>query len=213
MKHFGRDQRDYIRFKESDSYNRFRNDDDMGTDGSFTHHPDERDYLNRKRELGRYPGTNRFGEERIRHDSFQDDFTFEDERGMKHPYEHGGPFNRWSDDIRSEASKENHSGKGPKGYSRSPQRIHDEACEILMMDFDLDASDIEVEVQGEALVLKGEVASRQEKRLAESLVENIRGIRDVHNQLKVKSTPVEGWVPGLGNIEEEIKGGENGQRK
>lgn len=56
---------------------------------------------------------NRHGEKNIRHDSYQDaefksdyDPTFEDENGMKHPYEHGGPENTWSEDIRSEASKE-----------------------------------------------------------------------------------------------------------
>lgn len=57
---------------------------------------------------------NRFGEGLSKHDSFQDaekdknyDPTFEDKEG-KHPYEHGGKLNRWSDDIRSEASKEHH---------------------------------------------------------------------------------------------------------
>lgn len=199
---FGRDQRDYIRFRESDSRDE--------TDGSFT-----------DKKIGRFSGRNRFGEERPRHDSYQDDQfrndydpTYEDEYGMKHPYEHGGRYNRWSDDIRSEASGENHIGKGPKGYKRSEERIKDEACELLTRDWDLDASDIEVDFKEGCLILKGEVQSREDKRLAERIVENIAGVDDVTNQLKIHKH-VEGWIPGIGNVNEadSVKGGKDGQAK
>ena len=194
----GRDQRDYIRFRESDSFEDKRDE----TNGSFT---------------GRFRGKNRFGEERIKHDSYQDDQfrsdydpTYEDEYGMKHPYEHGGKLNRWSDDIRSESSHENHRGKGPKGFQRSPVRIKDEACELLARDSELDASDIEVDVEDNCIVLKGEVDSRKDKRLAELLVENISGIEDVYNQLRVKKR-IEGWVPGLGKVQGTKEGGHHEQ--
>ncbi len=195
MNQFGRDQRDFIRFRESDSFD----EGFQRTDGSFT------------------SGRNRFGEERIRHDSYQDDQyrpgydpTYEDENGMKHPYEHGGSRNRWSDDIRSEASRENHFGKGPKGYQRSSERIREEANEILTRDFNLDASDIEVVVQGNILVLNGEVSSRSDKKHAESLVEDIAGIEDVHNHLIIRKNHVNGWIPGIGQISEGDQGGRNG---
>lgn len=193
----GRDQRDYIRFRESDSSD---------------------DWSKKSKRIGRLEGRNRFGEERIRHDHFQDDQfrndydpTYEDEYGMKHPYEHGGEENRWSDDLRSEASQENHAGKGPKGYMRSEERIKEEASEILTHDYDLDASEIEIEVQDRCLVLKGEVNSRRDKRLAEYLVEDISGIEDVDNQLRIKKLNIEGWIPGIRNIEG--SGGEDGQVK
>lgn len=208
MNQFGKDQRDRNsrRFRESDSY------EEADTDGSFSHHTfsgqnPHRDY----RPVGRFQGRNRFGEERIRHDSYQDDEfrddydpTYEDEYGMKHPYEHGGKSNRWSDDIRSEASRETHFGKGPKGYRRSPERIKDEACELLSRDFDLDASDIEVDFDDHVLILRGQVGTRHDKRRAESLVEDIPGVEDVQNLITVKKPGVEGWIPGLGNIENEI---------
>jgi len=197
-------QREHIRFRESDS-----RDDIDDTDGSFTNSNFKFD---NKRRL------NRFGEERPRHDRYQDDQysrdydpTYEDEYGMKHPYEHGGRLNRWSDDIRSEASRETHFGKGPKGYTRSPERIREEACELLSRDWYLDASDIEVSVEDNCLVLRGEVHSRRDKRHAEALVENIPGINDVINQIKVHKI-VEGWVPGIDHINERVndQGGKNG---
>ncbi|MFP5384876.1 MAG: BON domain-containing protein [Bacteriovoracia bacterium] len=195
MNQYGRDQRDYIRFRESDSFDdgRVENVSDS-TDGSFTH----------SRELGRYPGRNRFGEERIRHDSYQDEY------GMKHSLEHGGKLNRWSDDLRSESAYENHSGKGPKGYQRSRESILEEANDILTRDFNLDATEIEVDVQGDILVLKGDVSSRRDKKLAELLVEEIPGISDVHNHINIRDADVEGWIPGIGHITEDEKRGENG---
>lgn len=194
---FGRDQREYIRFRESNS------SDDWSKKGKPT---------------GRLPGRNRNGEESIHHDRFQDDQyrenydpTYEDEYGMRHPYEHGGQQNRWSDDLRSEASHENHSGKGPKGYVRSEQRIKDEASEILTHDYDLDASEIEIEIKDRCLILRGEVKNRRDKRLAEYLVEDISGIEDVDNQLRIKKNKVEGWIPGIRtNVE---TGGQDGQAK
>ncbi len=218
---FGRDQRDFIRFRESDSPDRgSRWEDEFETDGSFTNSDFRFDdqYYGRDREqqkrfpernIGRLRGRNRFGEERIRHDSFQDDQyrndydpTYEDEYGMRHPYEHGGS-NRWSDDIRSTSSHENHFGKGPKGYQRSDQSIKEEASEILTRDHDLDASDIEVEVKDRCLYLKGEVHSRKDKRLAEELVEDISGINDIQNQLAIQKK-IEGWIPSLGNVNKDL---------
>lgn len=196
---YGRDQRDYIRFRESDS----------SDDWTKKARP--------SRPMGRFEGRNRYGEEKIRHDHFQDDQfrndydpTYEDEYGMKHPYEHGGEGNRWSDDIRSEASRENHAGKGPRGYMRSEQRIKEEASEILTHDYDLDATDIELEVRDRCLVLKGEAHSRRDKRLAEYLVEDISGIEDVDNQLRIKKK-VQGWIPGIKEIGK--SGGQDGQAK
>lgn len=218
MNHFGKEHRDYRRFRESDSSDDFV-EDEFDTDDSFnqSNFKFDDEYYGRKRReerrpyYGRFPGVNRFGEQRIRHDPYQDDQylrdydpTYEDEYGMRHPYEHGGRYNRWSDDIRSDASRENHFGKGPKGYKRSPERIKDEACEVLARDFRIDASGIEVDFKDGVLILKGDVASRSDKRRAESLVEDLSGVEDVHNLLRVKRSDVEGWIPGLGNIENEI---------
>ena len=78
------------------------------------------------------------------------------------------------------------SGKGPKGFQRSTENVKETICERLQDHGELDASEIDVSVDDDEVTLKGEVCSRQEKRLAEQCAESVRGIRDVHNHLTVK---------------------------
>ena len=76
-------------------------------------------------------------------------------------------------------------GRGPKGYRRSDERIREDVCDYLTEDDRVDASEIEVTVQGGEVTLAGSVSSREEKRRAEDLVENISGVRDVQNNLRI----------------------------
>jgi len=78
-----------------------------------------------------------------------------------------------------------HRGKGPRGYSRSDDRIKEDVCERLSDDSYVDASDIDIRVEGSEVVLSGTVNSKEEKRRAEDLVESISGVRNVENHLKV----------------------------
>ena len=78
-----------------------------------------------------------------------------------------------------------HRGKGPKGYQRTDDRIREDACERLYMHGDIDASDVEIQIAGGVATLTGSVEDRQMKRLAEEVVESVRGVKDVHNQLRV----------------------------
>ena len=79
-----------------------------------------------------------------------------------------------------------HFGKGPKGWKRSDERIREEACEALYRDARIDASDIDVEVKEGTVKLRGNVDSRDIKRAAERCVEDISGVEDVQNELRVK---------------------------
>lgn len=79
-----------------------------------------------------------------------------------------------------------HYGKGPKGWTVADDRIHDDACEALFDDWNIDATDVEVEVSAGVLTLKGTVGSRFEKRESGRVVENIRGVCDVKNELFIK---------------------------
>lgn len=79
-----------------------------------------------------------------------------------------------------------HRGKGPKNYTRSSHRIKDDAAERLMEDSLVDASNIEIHVKDNGLVLSGTVNSLFEKHRAEELVENVSGIKEVQNNLRVK---------------------------
>ena len=78
--------------------------------------------------------------------------------------------------------------RAPKGYRRPDTTILDEVCLALGHDVDVDATEIEVEVQGGEVTLKGTVETRDQKRWAENLAEGIRGVIDVHNQLRVRSS-------------------------
>lgn len=79
------------------------------------------------------------------------------------------------------------SGKGPKNWTRSDERIREDVCERLAYHHDVDASDIEVMVKESEVTLSGFVTDRQSKRLAEDIADNVSGVKDVHNQLRVKA--------------------------
>ena len=78
-------------------------------------------------------------------------------------------------------------GKGPKGFVYSDEKIRDTVCEVLARDSRIDATEVEVEVKEGLVFLQGSVDSRQTKRLAEMMIEDLHGVKDVINQLKLQS--------------------------
>lgn len=79
-------------------------------------------------------------------------------------------------------------GRGPKGYQRSDERIREDVCDRLTEDPMIDATHVDVTVKAGEVVLTGTVATRHEKRRAEDLIEDIFGVKDVANQLRVQTT-------------------------
>jgi hypothetical protein len=99
-----------------------------------------------------------------------------------------------------------HRGKGPMNYQRSDERIREAVCETLTDDDRIDASRMEVHVMNGDVSLAGTVDDRYAKRLAEEIVENIPGVRDIQNQLRVsdkRGNP--GGSPGVGMEQEGSK--------
>lgn len=86
---------------------------------------------------------------------------------------------------RSGMSDMGYAGRGPKGYRRSDERIHEEVCESLERDPYVDASEIEVKVKDGIVTFSGTVENRRAKRHAEDAVEDISGIKDIRNELSV----------------------------
>ena len=84
-----------------------------------------------------------------------------------------------------ESSRGQFSGKGPKGYLRSDERVREDVSDALERNGDLDASEIEVVVVAGEVTLQGEVTDRYGKRLAEDLIEDLPGVKQVHNRLRV----------------------------
>lgn len=78
-----------------------------------------------------------------------------------------------------------HAGRGPRGYQRSDERIREDICERMCDCGELDASDIDVQVTNAEVTLLGTVQDRQDKRLAEDLTDQVSGVREVHNQIRV----------------------------
>jgi hypothetical protein len=76
-------------------------------------------------------------------------------------------------------------GRGPRGYQRSDERIAEEVIARLTDDPELDASGIELSVTGGEVTLSGTVASRRDRRRAEDLVEGVRGVSYVQNNIRL----------------------------
>jgi len=77
-----------------------------------------------------------------------------------------------------------HSGKGPRGYVRSDERIREDVSDRLSWDDQVDASDITVTVSEGEVTLEGSVPDRMSKRRSEDIAEQVMGVKDVHNRLK-----------------------------
>ncbi len=77
------------------------------------------------------------------------------------------------------------SGRGPRNYQRSDERIRDDVCELLTRHGGIDASQMDVDVRQGVVTLRGSVDSGRIRRMTEELVEDIAGVRDVQNDLRV----------------------------
>lgn len=87
-------------------------------------------------------------------------------------------------------------GRGPRGYTRSDERIGEDVNDRLADDPYLDASEIEVGVSGGEVTLSGTVDSRQAKRRAEDLVDAISGVKHCQNNLRVREREEGGMARG-----------------
>jgi hypothetical protein len=97
---------------------------------------------------------------------------------------YGTSASAWStDDGRMEFGPQRW-GRGPKGYQRSDNRILEDVCDRLTYS-DVDAENIEVTVTGGEVTLAGSVNNRWDKRRAEDVAEEVSGVRDVHNNIRV----------------------------
>lgn len=85
-----------------------------------------------------------------------------------------------------EDDRQHHRGRGPKGYTRSDERIREDVNDRLTDDPYLDASDIDVAVAGGEVTLNGTVESRSAKRRAEDLADRVSGVSHVQNNLRAR---------------------------
>jgi hypothetical protein len=106
---------------------------------------------------------------------------------------YGGPYGAQRHGAREWSSSERwrvpgpHTGRGPRGYQRSDERILEELNDRLTAHGLIDASDIDTRVENCEITLEGWVDSREAKRAAADVAEDIPGVRDVHNHLRLRS--------------------------
>ncbi|HEX2526753.1 MAG TPA: BON domain-containing protein [Geminicoccus sp.] len=93
---------------------------------------------------------------------------------------------RRQDARQGDEGAQHHRGKGPRGYTRSDDRIREDVQDRLTDDPYLDATEIEVTIASGEVTLNGTVNSRNDKRRAEDIADNISGVKHVQNNLRVQ---------------------------
>ncbi|MBP2315656.1 BON domain-containing protein [Azospirillum soli] len=113
---------------------------------------------------------------------------------------YGAP-RRHADNRHHQASHDrgqHYGGLGPRGYTRSDERIREDVNDRLTDDPYVDASDIEVTVSGCEVTLSGTVDDRRAKRQAEDVAESVSGVRYVQNNLRVRQPAHGGTATSAG---------------
>src|SRR5204863_452373 len=75
--------------------------------------------------------------------------------------------------------------RGPKGYTRSDERIREDLSDRLMDDDYIDSSEVEIVVSQGVVTLTGTVEERRMKHAIEDIADSIRGVSDVVNNIRV----------------------------
>jgi len=104
-------------------------------------------------------------------------------QGQFGPGQQRGFWDRASDEVsswlgdekaRRRREMDEHRGRGPRGYTRSDERIRD------------DVNDREVEVSASEVTLASQIPSREETRRAEDIADAVPGVKHVENNLRVR---------------------------
>jgi hypothetical protein len=106
--------------------------------------------------------------------------------GEEHPRHHReddrGPLERFGEKLREGFRR---LGRGPKGFKRSDERIADDVCERIARSA-INAENVEVTVKDGEVTLTGFVDVRYDKRILEDIADDVFGVSEVHNQLRVQ---------------------------
>lgn len=111
----------------------------------------------------------------------------------------GDAVARWFGDDEDDYGRrrESYRGHGPAGYTRTDERIREDVSERLTDDWAVDARKIEIAVSGGEITLNGTVSSRDQKRRAEDLAEDVSGVKHVQNNLRVEQAQT--WANSTGS--------------
>jgi len=140
--------------------------------------------------MGRYSGEGYLQHE----DEFEDDYRQNFGRGPNR-FQRQGQARMWGNQYgggflssSQGSTMGQYSGKGPRGFTRSDERIKEDICERLTEHPELDATDLEVKVHNGEVTLTGTVNERWNKRIAEDLAESVSGVKQVQNQIRFQES-------------------------
>jgi hypothetical protein len=103
--------------------------------------------------------------------------------GYEGRYEEQGPFERMGERMKEGFRKL--TGKGPKGYKRSDERIREDVSERIARSW-VNADEVEVKVEGGVVTLTGFVESREDKRRIEDVADDVFGVDEVENHIRIR---------------------------
>ncbi|MGU7811949.1 BON domain-containing protein [Burkholderia sp. AW49-1] len=92
-------------------------------------------------------------------------------------------LSRFGSDAQRDAMRRR---RGPKGYTRSDERIREDVCERLAHALDIDVSDVSVQVRDGRVELDGTVPSRWMKHDIEDIADSCMCVRDIENRVRVQ---------------------------
>jgi hypothetical protein len=104
--------------------------------------------------------------------------NWEGEYGLDYGYGRGGQR-----DPRRESAGSYR--RGPKGYTRSDERIREDVSERLMSAYDIDSSEVTISVQDGKVTLEGTVPDRRMKHAIEDIADGCAGVQDIDNRVRV----------------------------
>ena len=133
----------------------------------------ERDYG-----VSRNPRFAAYGDDR------RDDYAQDNQGARRWLSDRGDDWARGAGDTRDEHAR--YHGVGPKNYKRSDERIREDVSDHLSDDPYIDASEIEVNVHNSEITLSGSVENRVQRRRAELAAEQVSGVSQIQNNLRVK---------------------------
>ncbi|RQT03675.1 BON domain-containing protein [Burkholderia contaminans] len=166
---------------------------DAGRQGDFPRRPardpdpgyGERDYHAQGRDWGESPYRGVPPEFRGHHrmGGYDRDRAYGDPYGNRRYGGDAPDLSRFGSDAERDALRNR---RGPKGYTRSDERIREDVCERLAHALDIDVSDVTVQVQDGRVELDGTVPARWMKHGIEDLADGCMGVRDVENRVRVR---------------------------